>query len=728
MNALAIQFSQNSNLIPGHYIVVLGEGESPERVASHHGLVPRHVYRHAFRGFAAAGVTPAKLKELKGDHRVEFVEQDKFFHIFQTTPTGVDRIEADENGFAKIDGVDERVDVDIAILDTGIDQDHPDLNVIKFVNFAGGGNDDRHGHGTHVAGTAAALDNGVGVVGVAPGARLWAIKVLGNSGSGYLSDIIAGIDYVTANSDEIEVSNMSLGGMGWSDALRLAILRSVNAGVVYVVAAGNNGMDVFGFDGLFNTFDDIIPAAYPEVATISAMVDTNGRPGGGGGSTGYGPDDSFASFSNYARSKTTSNPVNSPGAAIDLLLPGVSIYSTYKDGSYATGSGTSMASPHAAGLAALYIAEHGRATNAAGVYDIRQALIDGGVTQESPEGLDILNDPDGNTENIGMAASTGSTESVSISPSSQIGEGFPGEVIYTFTITNNGDKLNTYSLSTTSSWTSFVTPEKITLDPDATGSVDVVHTVPDGASPGDSDLGTLTAISTNPGASDEATFTTTARGYTVDISPSSLSGSGGPGETLYYVYTVTNTGTELDTYTVSESSTWTSSVSPETLILDPGASAVVTVSHDIPGAAEGGGSDTGTVTVSSLESSDSATFTTTVMVLGGTMHVGDLDGKKILKGKSGRWEVFVTVTIHNQNCEPVANAVVEGMWIGGATGLVVGTTGIEGTVRFKTGKMNGGDTVTFTVLLVVHDPLIYNILENHDPDGDSDGTIIIVKK
>jgi uncharacterized protein YjdB len=138
------------------------------------------------------------------------------------------------------------------------------------------------------------------------------------------------------------------------------------------------------------------------------MVDTDGIPGGLGSSTGYGSDDSFANFSNDSHSVVAGNPVTSPGKAIDLLMPGVNIYSCYMNGGYATGSGTSMASPHAAGLAALYIASNGRATSASGVYVIRQALIDAGIAQDDDEGrgLYLQNDFDGYKENIGWAGST----------------------------------------------------------------------------------------------------------------------------------------------------------------------------------------------------------------------------------------------------------------------------------------------------------------------------------
>jgi subtilisin family serine protease len=410
--------SSDAKVIPNAYIVQVADAVDVHQAAAgaarFTGGNLGHIYTKALRGFAIRVPPGIKKADILAQPGVVLVEPDLEVTVCaQTLPTGVNRIDVDLNNTAKIDGIDERIDVDIAIIDTGIDTDHPDLYVVGGRHFYNGGSknnkyDDDHGHGSHVAGIAAALDNNIGVVGVAPGARLWAVKVLDASGSGYLSDAIAGVDWVTGKANQIEVANMSIGATGTSDMFRTAIQHSVDAGIVYVVAAGNAvdnepPKDVYGDDGIFNTSDDFIPAAYPEVATISAMADSDGQPGGAGASTGYGDDDSFATFSNFSRSVVAGNPVTSPGAAIDLLMPGVNIYSTYKNGGYATMSGTSMASPHAAGLAALYIAVHGRATDAAGVYAIRQALIDGGVAQDSAKGLAHLNDRDANWENIGWA-------------------------------------------------------------------------------------------------------------------------------------------------------------------------------------------------------------------------------------------------------------------------------------------------------------------------------------
>lgn len=299
----------------------------------------------------------------------------------QVIPTGIRRIGTLSNPYAHIgSGNTNRVNVDVAVIDSGIDLTHPDLNVFTNVTFVTGtvnGNDDL-GHGSHVSGIIGALDNSFGVVGVAPGARLWAVKVLDSTGQGDLSQVISGINWCVQRVSQIEVINMSLGVQAASPALRAACQAAVNAGIVVVVAAGNSAFDLFlgGEDNYQNT----IPAAYPEVMTVTALCDTDGLSGGLGapGPSNYGLDDTRANFSNFSSiysGVAADNPVSSPGGMVDLAAPGVAIYSTFKDGGYSTQSGTSMASPHAAGAVALYIAQYGRATNAAQVYGIRQAII-----------------------------------------------------------------------------------------------------------------------------------------------------------------------------------------------------------------------------------------------------------------------------------------------------------------------------------------------------------------
>jgi subtilisin len=347
-----------------------------------YGLQPGFTYQHALKGMSAV-VPQGRLAALEKDPRVAYVVEDMLRTINQqTTPTGIQRIFADKNSNIGINGVDDyRVDVDVAVIDTGVDFQHPDLNVVGGVNCSGGspfkkscssGGDDDHYHGTHVAGTIAAIDNGQGVVGVAPGARIWAVKVLNSQGSGYSSWIIAGIDWVAANAATIEVANMSLGGSGFNQAEYDAIQGAVNKGVAFAVAAGNSDADANNYS----------PAAFDNVLTVSALADFDGLPGGYGSPTCRNDqDDTLADFSNW-------------GTAIDIAAPGVCILSTFpiEQGEYGTISGTSMASPHAAGALAL-LASKNKATNDTGVYSLYKQVKDAGNFNWTDDSGDGIHEP-----------------------------------------------------------------------------------------------------------------------------------------------------------------------------------------------------------------------------------------------------------------------------------------------------------------------------------------------
>jgi hypothetical protein len=343
--------SENARLKAADEIRAMAE-EARDR-----GAEVLNVYQYALNGYVIR--TPENesatlVAELRKDPRVAFVEPDRRVYAFgQSIPVGVDRVDGDQSSALSGEGTGIPVDADIAILDTGIDLTHPDLNVYDEVSFVPGTSsaDDDNGHGTHIAGIAAAKDNDIGVVGMAPGARLWAVKVLDGNGAGSISDIIAGIDYVTEHANEIDVVNLSFGCECNSPALDEAINNAVAAGITFVVAAGNSNKDTSSFS----------PANNPGVITVSAIVDSDGKCGGVGPSTKYGNDDSFASFSNH-------------GSEVDIAAPGVGILSTYKDGEYALLSGTSMASPHVAGAAALYSSQHHGATPA----EIRSAFTSSG--------------------------------------------------------------------------------------------------------------------------------------------------------------------------------------------------------------------------------------------------------------------------------------------------------------------------------------------------------------
>ena len=359
-------------------VVLESAAGDPATVAREHqgryGGAVRFFYHHALRGYAAEMPRTA-LERLGRERGVAYVERDQVLTAQGEVPTGVDRIEADKSPPARIDGTDERVDVDVAVLDTGI-APHPDLNLVGGVRCTGllglfascSAEDftDGNGHGTHVAGTAAALDNGLGVVGVAPGARLWGVKVLNDLGIGFNSEILAGIDWVTARAATIEVVNMSLGCECASQAMTDAINRSTDAGLLYSVAAGNGGKDASAIN----------PANHSRVLAVSAMADFDGAAGGGAAATCRSEtDDTFADFSNF-------------GSVVDIAAPGVCITSTWKNGAYATSSGTSMASPHVAGAAALYIAAEHVGQQPQRWSIVRSAILNGwAVPQGDPCGF-----------------------------------------------------------------------------------------------------------------------------------------------------------------------------------------------------------------------------------------------------------------------------------------------------------------------------------------------------
>jgi subtilisin family serine protease len=344
-----------------------------------------NVFSSVFEGYSARIPEPA-LAVLEANPAVAWVERDQVVSVAaQDIPTGVDRIFAPANDDLDIDSTDDwRVDVDVAVLDTGIDATHPDLNVVSSINCLNvssvdncstSGTADQDGHGTHVAGTIGALDNDFGVVGVAPGARLWNVRVLDETGTGTLSGVIAGMDWVTARADEIEVLNMSLSCGGCtSGAFETSVTNAVEAGVVVVVAAGNANTDAV------NT----IPSSYTDAISVSAIADYDGLPGGLASRTcsNYGVDDARASFSNY-------------GPVVDVAAPGACILSTWPvgDGSYNTISGTSMASPAVAGAAALLASGANDPTDRAGVEAIRATLLSTGNSDWTDNSGDGVKEP-----------------------------------------------------------------------------------------------------------------------------------------------------------------------------------------------------------------------------------------------------------------------------------------------------------------------------------------------
>ncbi|HEX8395518.1 MAG TPA: S8 family serine peptidase [Longimicrobium sp.] len=309
------------------YLVTFKDGVDVDAatadLAHGNGLAVRSVRHHAARGFSAA-IPEARLARISADPRVEIVEKDYVVTLrlpsaearpgggggtTQTTPWGITRIGGAGDGTGKT----------AWILDTGIDLNHADLNTSRNCHtfFAGTSPDDGNGHGTHVAGTIAARNNGQDVVGVAANAYVCSVRVLGNSGSGSYAGIIDGINYVAANGASGDVANMSLGGTGTNATMEKAVQDAAAKGIRMVLAAGNDGQNANNFTPARVNGNNIY--------TISAIASNGCMP----------------SWSNFG------NP------PVDFAAPGVSILSTRKGGGTTTMSGTSMASPHVAGILLL---------------------------------------------------------------------------------------------------------------------------------------------------------------------------------------------------------------------------------------------------------------------------------------------------------------------------------------------------------------------------------------
>jgi subtilisin family serine protease len=347
--------------ISGSYIVVLKDDADPDQVVEKKkqeigDLKVKHVYKNALKGFVVE-IPDGEASKLRDNPEVKYVEQDQEVKATaQTLPWGINRVDADISSTVAGNGSGS-VNTAVAIIDTGIQSSHPDLNVVGGKNCSTGNSyEDGNGHGTHVAGTVAARDNSAGVVGVAPGARLYAVRVLNNSGSGSWSSVICGIDWVTSNSGSIKSANMSLGG-GASQAVDDAVRRSAGRGVFYALAAGNDAANAC-------TKSPARAGAGTNngIMTVAA-TDTNNRE---------------ASWSNY-------------GSCVDIWAPGVSILSTYKGGGTATMSGTSMASPHGAGGGALYRSSHTSATPSSVESALKSAAKTSGTNSKSGGAIKLEN-------------------------------------------------------------------------------------------------------------------------------------------------------------------------------------------------------------------------------------------------------------------------------------------------------------------------------------------------
>ncbi|HEU4322285.1 MAG TPA: S8 family peptidase [Roseiflexaceae bacterium] len=321
-NTAAAPAAKGPRFIDGQYIVTLKPGISAKAFAKGSGIATKYVYDKAVNGFTAK-LTLNQVAALKRNPNIATIEQDQVMALVATqsgATWGLDRIDQRNLPLSgTYNYVSTASTVNAYVIDTGIQTSHPQFGGRAAVAYdaLGGNGQDCQGHGTHVAGTI-----GSSTYGVAKGVRLWSVRVLGCDGSGSTSGIINALNWLATNHRKPAVANMSLGG-GYSAALNSATTNMINAGVFLAVAAGNENQNAC----------NVSPASASGTLTVAASDRTDTR----------------ASFSNY-------------GGCVDIYAPGVSITSTWLSGGTNTISGTSMASPHAAGVGALYKATYGDAS------------------------------------------------------------------------------------------------------------------------------------------------------------------------------------------------------------------------------------------------------------------------------------------------------------------------------------------------------------------------------
>ncbi|MFD9758573.1 S8 family peptidase [[Kitasatospora] papulosa] len=326
--------------VSGSYIVMLDQKADKAGLAKEYGGTLQRTYKSAINGFSASGLSETEAKRLAADPAVSKVVQNKKFHIDATQDNppswGLDRIDqaetAGDGAYTYPDAAGG--DVTAYVIDTGVRVTHKDFEGRATSGFDAVDNDedadDGNGHGTHVAGTIAGAAHGV-----AKKAKIVAVRVLDDAGSGTTEQVVAGIDWVTANHEGPSVANMSLGG-GADPALDAAVQKAIASGVTFAVAAGNESSDA----------GEGSPSRVPEAITVASSTE----------------DDEQSSFSNF-------------GSVVDIYAPGSDITSAWNDSDDATNtiSGTSMATPHVVGAAAVYLGGHPDATPE----EVAKALTDG---------------------------------------------------------------------------------------------------------------------------------------------------------------------------------------------------------------------------------------------------------------------------------------------------------------------------------------------------------------
>jgi subtilisin family serine protease len=603
----------------------------------------------------AAELPTSAIERLRADPRVLLVEPDRRVQLLDAeldSAWGVKHI-----GSGLVHPTNQGAGVKVAVIDTGIDYNHPELDAnyvggYDYVNNDGNPMDDQ-GHGTMVSGVIAAEDNGSGVVGVAPQARLYGVKVLDASGSGWESDVIAGVDWARTNG--MQVVNMSLGSSSASYSFQTAIANAQNAGLVLVAAAGNAG-------NCYGTGDNVsYPGRFSQVIAVAATDSSDIR----------------ACFS-------------STGPAVDIAAPGVSTLTTYRGGGYRSASGTSLASPHVAGTAALVIA-----SGVSGNTAVRDRLLTtaddlGANGRDNLYGYGLV-DADGaagggsppppppSTHDVAVTSVSapasviqGNTADVGVTVANQ------GTVSETFTVTLR-DGANTIGSSPRS--LAAGASSTVNFSWNTTGVATGAHTLTATAGPVSGETDTADNSRTA-----SVTVTPPPPPSTHDVAVTSVSAPGSvtQGSTVGVGVTVANQGTVSEAFTVTLRD-GASTIGSSSRSLAAGASTTVNFSWNTSGAATGAHTLTATAgPVSGETDTADNSRTASVTVNGGSS--GGLSLQVTMAGhpRPGQY-VFIDVTVTNSGI-PVSGASVD---------VVLDTQGSDQTLRKTT---NAGGYASFRFL------------------------------
>ena len=611
----------------------------------------------------AARLPQSKLDQLYDNPRVVGVDRDtEVFALQQQLPWGVDQIDAE----VVHDRGNRGEGVKVAIVDTGIDLDHPDLVVEGHISFVSGSlsGNDGNGHGTHVAGTVGARNNNIGVVGVAPGVRLFAVRVLDDDGRGTWSGVVQGVEWAVDNG--MAVANMSLGSSSNPGSFVASAMNAAdNAGVLLVAAAGNSG-NVFGIG------DNVTwPARYPSVMAVAATTQSDQR----------------AIFS-------------STGTAVELAAPGVSIRSTWCSGcsgvagDYRDLSGTSMAAPHVSGTAALVLA-NGDLTdlNGDGLVnnrDLRLRLRD--TADDLP--------PIGWDDGTGFGLVDADEAAPQVSNLRPLADAGPDQTVFDI----DGDGVEAVTLNGSGStdpngpgdivsyqWTegnTILGTSAIVAVNLAVGSHTVVLTVTDTAGNADGDV---VVITVSAGAPNQVPVA-----------------NAGPDQTVSLGGAVTLNGSaSFDPDGSITGHSWSFG--------DGGTASVAVVVHTYAAT----GTYTATLTVTDNEGASDGDSVVITVVAGGpnTIHVQAIDMR--LVQQFGGWRTFATaaVKVRDQSGNPVSGVLVQGHWEEATSDTESGNTSSTGKVTFKSNvlrKPPSGTTFVFVVDDLSKDGSVYDAAADNE--------------